>query len=268
MAVLVEVVEEAAALLGDEALAVQKGRGGLERGAIAAAENLVQVEAQQAVAGPLSAFQKKDLAGGKEQYPARRVLLAEDAAGNDVAPGLAEQRIRRRRLAVVLGAVRLEGKRIFVLSHGVVGAEHQQIDLAVLARGVKHRHFVAVVESVVSGLVLVTEGGEKLAEPGPLMLNASLVPALACEAAPEPQIVAGQSAQRVVGRPGAGAGAARRLRFVTPAGDGLPDVPGEDLGEVVLAVELVLVVDAGERGCGVGGHRFSSPRLRRRSSRR
>ena len=46
---------------------------------------------------------------------------------------------------------------------------------------------------------------------------------------------------------------------IAPALHGLPDVAREDLGQVVMAVELVLVVDAGEGGGGLGGGYGVSP---------
>ncbi len=115
--------------------------------------------------------------------------MTQNSAGNDVAPGFLEQRLRRRRLAVVLGAVGLEGERIFIFSGGVVDAEHHQVDRAVLACAVQHRHFVAIVKNVVSGLVLVAESGQKLAEPRPLTFNASVVPALPRKLTAELQMV-------------------------------------------------------------------------------
>ena len=82
--------------------------------------------------------------------------------------------------------------------------------------------------------------------------NPRLVPARVRELAAELEAVAGEGSQSVVQGPGSGAGATRRFGGVAPARDGVADVPGEDLGEVVVAVELVLVVDSGERGRGIG----------------
>ena len=141
---------------------VEQGGGGLQGVILAAAEDLVEVEAQQPVVDPLAAFDQQQPAEGERQHPARRTLLAEDAAGEDVVPGLAEEGFGRRRLAVELEAAGLEGERVFAL-------------------GVRVEHGFA------------------------------------------------------------------------PALHGLPDVTREDLGQVGVAVELVLVVDAGEGGGGLGG---------------
>ena len=162
--------------------------------------------------------------------------------------------------------VRLEGERILVIARGIMGdTEHEEADGAVLAAGEEHRHLVAVVEDVVVGRVLVAEGAEELPEPPTLALYAPCVLALVRELLPELEVVTRQSPEGLVRGPRSRTRAARRLRRVTPAGDGAPDVSGKDLGEVVLAVELVLVVDAGERRRGVG-HVFSplpSSRFRR-----
>ena len=118
VAVVVQVVEQASAaatagLRRQQAVAVQQGGGGLQGGVLAAAEDLV--EAQQPVVGPLAALDQQQAAVGEHQHPARRAFLAEDAAGEDVVPGLAKEGLGRRRLAVELEAVGLEGERVFTL---------------------------------------------------------------------------------------------------------------------------------------------------------
>ena len=120
VAVVVQVVEQASAaaaagLRRQQAVAVQQGGGGLQGGVLAAAEDLVEVEAQQPVVGPLAALDQQQAAVGEHQHPARRAFLAEDAAGEDVVPGLAKEGLGRRRLAVELEAVGLEGERVFTL---------------------------------------------------------------------------------------------------------------------------------------------------------
>ena len=253
VAVVVQAVEQARALLGQQAFAVQQGGGGLQRVVLAASEHVVEVEAQQPVVGPLAALDQDHVARGEQDDPARRMRLAEDAAGDDVAPALPKQRLGRRRLAVVLGGMGLEVERVFVLASGaVVGAENQQGDGAVLAPGEQHRHLVAILEEVIVGLVPVAEGVEELGEPPALALDPRLVPSLVRKLAAELEVVAGEGSQRLVRGSGPGARAARRFGRIAPARDGVADVPGEDLGEVVVAVELVLVVDSGERGRSVG----------------
>ena len=103
----------------------------------------------------------------------------------------------------------------------------------------------------------MAQGGEELTEPPALAVDARPVPALACELAAELEVIAGEGAEGFVWGSSPGVGAVRRVRGLAPPGDRPPDVPGEDLGEVVLAVELVLVVDSGERGRGLGGHLVS-----------
>ena len=253
VAVVVQAVEQARALLGQQAFAVQQGGGGHQRVVLAASEHVIEVEAQQPVVGPLAALDEDHLAGREQDDPARRMRLAEDAAGDDVAPALAEQRLGRRRLAVVLGRVRLQIERVFVLARSaVVGTENQQGDGAVLAPGEQHRHLVAILEEVTVGLVPVAEGVEELGEPPALAPDPRLVPALVRELAAELEVVAGEGSQRLVRGPGSGARTARRFGRIAPARDGVADVTGEDFGKVVVAVELVLVVDSGERGRSVG----------------
>ena len=112
------------------------------------------------------------------------------------------------------------------------------------------------------GLVRVAEGAEKPGEPLALSPHPRLVPACVRELAAELEVVAGEGSQRLVRGSGSGARAARCFGRVAPARDGVADVPGEDLGEVVVAVELVLVVDSGERGRGVGHGVRLSPSTR------
>ena len=154
---------------------------------------------------------------------------------------------------MVLGRVGLQIERVFVLARGaVVGTENQQRDGAMLAPGEQHRHLVAVLEEVIVGLVPVAECAEKLGEPLALSPDPRLVPARERELAAELEVVAGEGPQRVGRGAGSGARAARRLGRIAPARDGVANVAGEDLGEVVMTVELVLVLDSGERGRGVG----------------
>ena len=72
----------------DQAIPLQKGGHSLQRSCLAPAQNVVEHEPQQAVVGPLAAFQEQNLALGEQQYPTRRRCRAEDAARHDVVPGL------------------------------------------------------------------------------------------------------------------------------------------------------------------------------------
>ena len=250
VAVLVEAVEQALAVGGQEAVAVQQRGGGLQGSVLATAENLVEVEPQQPVVRPLAALDEQDAAEREHQQPARRMVLAEDTAGDYLVPGLAQQRLGRRCLAVELQPVRFELERVFAFGLLVVGAEREQgggADLA--ARGAEHGHLVAVVERLVGRGPLVPERGEKLPEPLALQDEPLSAAALAIEVAAEPHVVAGQRSQRRVRRP-----PALGLGLLAPAVDGRPDVAAENLRQIVVTVELVLVVDAGEGGGGCCGH--------------
>ena len=79
VAVLVQPVQQALPAGGKQALAVEKGRGSLERGLFAAGEDLVEVEPQGPVVRPLPAFEQEGGVGGEEDDPPRRPALREDA---------------------------------------------------------------------------------------------------------------------------------------------------------------------------------------------
>ena len=248
VAVVVQAVEQAHAFGGHEALAVQEGGGRLQGGRLAPAQDVVEDKTEQAVVGPLAAFKQQDLARREEHHPARWMALAEDAARDDVVPGLLQDGLRRRGLSVVLRAVRAEGEGIFVVSVRIVGAEDEKLRGALPdPGGVQHGHLVAalVVQPVVRGLEAVAEGRQQLAEPFALQANAGPVPALVAEPLPELEVGMGEGTQGLVGRSRSVCGLRGGL---APAGGGGLDVVGEQLGEVVVAVELVLVLDAGEGG--------------------
>ena len=258
VAVVVQAVEQAHAFGRHEALAVQEGGGRLQGGRLAPAQYLVEDEAEQAVVGPLAAFEQQDLARREEHHPAGRMALAEHPAGDDVAPGLPEDGFGRRGLAVVLHPVGAEGEGVFVVSVRIVGAEDEKLCGALPdPGGVKYGHLVAglFVQWMIRRLEAVAKGGQELAEPLALQANAVPVPALVPELLPELEVGMGQGAQGLVRRPLAvgAVGAVGALGGgLAPAGGRRLDVVGEELGEVVVAVELVLVLDAGEGG-GHGG---------------
>ena len=85
------------------------------------------------------------------------------------------------------------------------------------------------------------EWSEKGLEPGALELQAGLGAAFAPEVAAAAVELAGEGAELVVGRLVAVRG------LLPPGAGGVGDVASEDLREVVVAVELVLVVDTDER---------------------
>ena len=167
--------------------------------------------------GPLAALDEEHLAGGEEDDPAGRMRLAEDAAGDDGAPVLPVERLGRGRLAVELGGVGLEGERVLVLARRIIGTEHEEADGAVPAAGEEHGHFVAVVEDVVVGRVLVVEGAEELTEPLALALDALCVLALVRELPPELEVVARQGPEGLVRGRRSRTRTACRLRRLTSA---------------------------------------------------
>ena len=116
---------QAHALGGEQAVAVQEGSGGLQGRVFATAQDVLEDEAEQALVGPFAAFQKEDLAGREKQHPAWGMVAAEDAAGDDVFPGLGQHGFGWRDLAVVLVGVGAEGERVFVFAFGVVGAKDE-----------------------------------------------------------------------------------------------------------------------------------------------
>jgi hypothetical protein len=81
---LVQAVQQRLAGLGADALAGQQRRGGLEGAGLAAAEDLAEVEAQQAFFVPLAAVDEQELGVGGEQHPAWWLRAGEDPAAEDV----------------------------------------------------------------------------------------------------------------------------------------------------------------------------------------
>ena len=248
VAVVVQVVEQTHAFGGEQTVPVQEGGGGLKSRKFAPAQDVVKYKAQQAVVGPLAAFDQQDLAGREEQYPTSRMPLAKYAPGDDVVPGFLQEGFRRRDFTVVLHQVGAERERVFIFSVRVVGAEDEQLCRAMPdAASVEHGDFIAglVVQDVVGRGEVVAQGGQELAKPVALQTNAGLVAALATKLLAKFKVGAGQGAQGLIG------GALSVLGFrggFAPSGRGGLDIVGEDFRQVVVAVELVLVLDAGESG--------------------
>ena len=65
VAVLIQPVQEALPAGGQQALAVQQGGGGLERGFFAAGKDLIEIEPQRPIVRPLPAFEQKRGVGGR-----------------------------------------------------------------------------------------------------------------------------------------------------------------------------------------------------------
>ncbi len=163
--------------------------------------------------------------------------------------------------------MRLERERVVALRDRVVGFQHHQ-----LGRGAQDWQLHSVVHEMVGRVpvVLVAQGMEEAAAPAALRVDLAAVdrrgglpelrrpgPATfrpSLEPVAEASVVAGQGAEGRVGR--------RLLvrSLLLPLLHGFLDVAGEDLGQVVVAVELVLVVDAGEGGGGEGHGGCRAPR--------
>ena len=143
-----------------------------------------------------------------------------------------------------------ERERVFVVSVRIVGTQYEKLCGALPNSGrVEHGHFVAglVVQQVVRGLKAVAQGRQQAVEPVALQAYAGLVTASPTELLPKHQIGMRQCTKGLIRRPPSvhalvGAGG------FAPAGRRGLDIVGEELGEVVVAVELVLVLDACERG--------------------
>ena len=154
-----------------------------------------------------------------------------------------------------LQAVERQREGIVAFTFRVVGAEDQQLrrtDRGTLRTQDGHLH--TALQAVVPWPPAITEHAEELPEPVTLVPQARVVPSLALNPAADLHVVAGQSAERVIGGTSPLATVCRRL---APARHRLPDVTAQYLGEIVIAVELVLVADAGEGGRPLGGHLLS-----------
>ena len=255
VAVVVQAVEQTHAFVGHQAFAVQKCGSRLQGGRLAPAHDVVEDEAEQAVVGPLAPFEQQDLARREENHPTRGMPLTEDSARDDVAPGLLQNGFRWRGLAVVLRPVRPEGEGVLVVSVRVVGAQYEKLCGALPNSGrVEHGHFVAglVVQQVVRGLKVVAEGRQQVAEPVALQAYAGLVTASPTELLPKHQIGMRQCTKGLIRRPPSVRALVGVGGFPPARRRGL-NVVGEEFRQVVVAVELVLVLDACEcRGHGTG----------------
>ena len=126
VAVLVQPVQQSRPCPWHEGLAMEQGRRGLEGRVLPAAQNLPDVEPQQAVVSPFPAFQKHRLAAGEDQDPAWRPIVREHPSGYDLGPGLLQQRLGGRGLAVELRRVWLQFERVFPLGFRIVPLQDDQ----------------------------------------------------------------------------------------------------------------------------------------------
>ena len=242
---------------------MQQRRRRLQGRVLAPAENLVEVEAEEAVVRPLSPLDQQDAVEREQQHPARRVVPPEDAARDHVVPGGVEEFLRRRGLAGELSRVRVEGEGVVAFALGVEGVKDEELRRSVPeAVGGERRQRIAVVEVVVAGTPAMPQGAEEGAEPVALELQPGLGAAFALVVGAAAAVVAGEGAELVE----RGLVAVRGV--LAPGAGGVGDVADEDLGEVVVAVELVLVVDADERRRRLGPtppHSLLHPRSGRTS---
>ena len=156
------------------------------------------------------------------------MLLAEDAPGDYVIPSLVQKPFRRRCLAVELRPVGTERERVLVFPVWVVRAENQKLRRAALdAARVEDRQFFTglVVQNMVGGPKVVTQGLEQLSEPLPLQAHAGFVSAFTAKVLTKLQVGASQGTQGLVGR-------ARSIltlgRGIPPAGGGFLNVSRKD----------------------------------------
>ena len=135
----------------------------------------------------------------------------------------------------------LQGERVFAFAAWVVGAKNQQARAAGPdVGGAEHRRLRPVRKAQIGRLPRVAQGAEQLPKPIPLQVDALGTAALPVEIPAEAQVVRGKGAQFGVGCAGAAG-----FGGLAPALDGGADVAGEDFRQIVMAVKLVLVMDAG-----------------------
>ena len=251
VAVLVQAVQAALARVallidGRQALAVQQHGGGLEGAIVAAAEDLLPVEAQHAVLGPLVAVDEDALAVRKQQHPARRALvmrrdLAKHRLVEDLVPALPRQGVEVGALAEELPGVQGERERVLALVFRVQGAEHPEF----VAQGGEHRQLGIGGHLAVVGLPGDAEHAHQLTEEVALLADALHGAALALEAVAQGEVALVEVAQGAMGR----------LALGLPGLEGLGQVALEHFGQVVGAEEFVVVGQANEGGGGVlNGH--------------
>ena len=246
--VFVEALEQAGAGVGGEGFAVEKGGGGLEGVGILAVEDLGPVEAQEAVVGPLVAVDEEPFLEPDEEDEAGRLLGPEEGLGHEFEPGRAEEEPGDFLASEVHG---LEGvvERIVVLAAGLVGGDDEEARAVVdVAPDGPCRDGHVGLEREEGGLEGMAEGGEERAMEVLVGAEAFVRVAEAFEGGEGGEPLAGESGEPAVGGTGGGAfgvGDGGVLGGL-PALDLGADVALEDLGEVMVAVELVLVGDPGE----------------------
>jgi hypothetical protein len=159
----IEGVEQYLALGRQQALPPQQYGGSLERRIVAAAEDLAPVEAQQPVLRPLGAIDEERLGGAGQQYPARRMLGAEEVVRKHLLPGLAMQGLGPG-LGVPEQAVGLQREGVLALQVRVPGVQDDQPRrLAGLAEGAQ-RGQRPVLERQQHRLQGIAQGAEEATE--------------------------------------------------------------------------------------------------------
>jgi len=239
---LVEGVEDRRTVGRAGALAVQQRRRGAQGVVVAAAEELDEVEAQEALLGPFGAVEEQHLRLADEQHEARRLACAERLSRQQVL----EVRVEELRVRVVpavgvelLGQQRQLQRVRLLAGRGPHDGDAPQQRRAVRAADGAQRRKEAAVDGVQLRRRLVAERIDELGAEGAVPLDAGRHVALAFEQRLELEEVLVEPAQV---RP--------RLADIVLAVVRLPavedrrlEVPRHDRGEVVVSVELVGVFD-------------------------
>ena len=249
--VFIEAIQQAGAGIGGQAFAVQQCRCRLKGVGVLAVEDLIPIEAQQTVVGPLVAIEQQPLFEPDEEDEARGVVGSENRLGNQLQPRCLFQQ-RRHFLTSVMEGLKGVVERVFVFVVWCVGRDDEQpgslmgfaqdrpnrnrhvglqqhdIRLQRIAQGSQERLVQALVGYPPFGRFTEASVGGQPGKP------------LATEAC-EPSM--GGSGGGTFGVGGCGGGG---LFSGLPAFDLGADVAIENLGEVVVAVEFVLVGDSYE----------------------
>ncbi len=217
-----------------------------------------QSKAERAVVGPFVAVEQQPVVQAHQQHVSRGAFSAEHGLRQHVGPGFALQRLGHR-LAVVMARLELVVRQVLRLGARLVGGddgEPRQLQMP-------HRHRQPGDEFVPDGEVGWRGAAQGLQQAG-LDLGVGLpalgIVARALDLAPQTEPALAPSLQSpvrctvgfVAGMFGFG-----RVPGIQPS----LDVTLEDLGKVVVAVELVLVGDTRE---GLDGVDYGHVRLRRR----
>ena len=262
--VFVQAFQQAPARARGEAVLVQQRGRGLEGVGVLAVENIRPIETQRPVVGPLVAVEQQPFVQPAEQHIARRRIGSKDHVREQVRPGFVAQ-ARRYRLPGVVQVEEPVVQQIFVFRAGLVGGEDGELRQLPMPerQGLAGGQFVQLGLRVRRGIPKGQEQAAlKLSEQAPAL--GRLAGALHLAAQGKPllgkglQLPVGRTARFARGRVFGNGGRESGLGGV-PGIEPSLDVALEHFGEVVVAVELVFIGDAGEGLHGVeraghGGH--------------